>query len=106
MSDKHGNGNRNGVNVFGRARLQELELPRFGVPEGMPEIPAQVYAARIERLREQMERSGFAALLVYADREHSANLSYLTGFDPRFEEALLVLSKEGDPAMLVGNECW
>jgi Xaa-Pro aminopeptidase len=43
---------------------------------------------------------------VYADREHSANLAWLTGFDPRFEEALLVVGPGGDPAMLVGNECF
>ncbi len=88
------------------ARLEQLDLPRFGAPDEMPQIPADVYAARVERLREEMERRGFASLLVYADREHSANLSYLTGFDPRFEEALLVLGPEGDPAILVGNECW
>jgi len=45
-------------------------------------------------------------LLIYADREHSANISYLTGFDPRFEEALLVVGPEAEPAILVGNECW
>lgn len=28
---------------------------------------------------------GYDALLVYVDREHFANLAYLTGFDPRFE---------------------
>ena len=42
--------------------------------------------------------------MVYADREHSANLSYLTGFDPRFEETLLVATPERDSAMLVDNE--
>ena len=26
--------------------------------------------------------------VIYADREHSANLAWLTGFDPRFEEAI------------------
>jgi Xaa-Pro aminopeptidase len=36
----------------------------------------------------------------------SANLSYLTGFDPRFEEAILVVGATGAPAILVGNECW
>ena len=45
-------------------------------------------------------------MVVYADREHSANLSYLTGFDPRFEEALLVVGHADEPAILVGNECW
>jgi hypothetical protein len=45
------------------------------------------------------------ALVVYADREHCANVAYLTGFDPRFEEALLLLSSEGRRKLLVGNEC-
>jgi hypothetical protein len=47
-------------------------------------------------------------VLVWADREHSANLSWLTGFDPRFEEALLILDPASSerPALLVGNECW
>ena len=49
---------------------------------------------------------GYDRLVVYADREHSANLSYLTGFDPRFEEAVLIVGPTDDPAILVGNECW
>lgn len=45
--------------------------------------------------------------MVYADREHSANMAYLTGFDPRFEEALLLVGTEAthSPMVLVGNEC-
>ncbi len=88
------------------ARLAEIDLPDFGMPTAMPGIPAGTYAARVERLRERMEERGYDRLVVYADREHSANLSYLTGFDPRFEEALLVLGPTGEPAILVGNECW
>ena len=57
-------------------------------------------------MRERMERLNIDRLLVYADREHSANMSYLTGFDPRFEEALLIVAKSGEPAILVGNENW
>lgn len=45
-------------------------------------------------------------VVVYADREHSANLAFLTGFDPRFEEALLILAKGERPILLVGNEGW
>jgi Xaa-Pro aminopeptidase len=87
-------------------RLAEIDLPEFGMPDAMPEIPASTYADRVERLREQAEARGYDRLVVYADREHSANLSYLTGFDPRFEEALLVVGPDGDPAILVGNECF
>lgn len=44
-------------------------------------------------------------LVVYGDREHAANIAYLSGFDPRFEEALLLLSRNGRRKLLVGNEC-
>ena len=33
-------------------------------------------------------------------------MMFLTGFDPRFEEAILVVATDGEPAVLVGNECW
>jgi Xaa-Pro aminopeptidase len=88
------------------ARLTTIDLPEFGMPDAMPEIGAEVYRERLERLRERADARGYDRLLVYADREHSANLSYLTGFDPRFEEALLVIGPEGDAAILVGNESW
>lgn len=89
-----------------RARLTQVALPDFGRPSEEPLVPAATYRARVERLRERMEARGYDRLVVYADREHAANLSYLTGFDPRFEEALLVLGQDGDPAVLVGNECF
>lgn len=44
-------------------------------------------------------------LIVFADREHTANLTYLTNLDPRFEEAMLLLDKNGKRKMLLGNEC-
>jgi len=87
-------------------RVAEIDLPEFGMPDTAPEVPPAVYDTRIERLRSRMRASGLDRVVVYADREHSANLSYLTGFDPRFEEALLVLGHEDAPAVLVGNECW
>ena len=87
------------------ARLAEIALPDFGMPEARPQIPGHVYPARVAALRERAEEGGYDRLVVYGDREHSANLSYLTGFDPRFEEAVLVLGPTGDPTILVGNEC-
>ncbi len=76
------------------------------MPEAMPEVSPGVYRERLHRLRERATTHHWDRLVVYADREHSANLSYLTGFDPRFEEAVLVLAPEGDPAVLAGNECY
>ena len=87
------------------ARLAEIGLPDFGMPDVRPEIPAAVHVDRLARLRHRAADRGYERVVVYADREHSATMAYLTGFDPRFEEALLVVGPDGDPAVLVGNEC-
>jgi hypothetical protein len=86
-------------------RLAHVPLPDFGMPESEPLLVPAHYAARLERLRAAMDEQGYDHLVVWADREHSANLAYLSGFDPRFEEALLVVGPDGPPALLVGNEC-
>jgi hypothetical protein len=91
---------------MGTARLARIDLPDFGMPEVEPELPASIYPERLARLRARAVAGGFDVLVVYADREHSASLAWLTGFDPRFEEALLVVGATGDPAILVGNECY
>ncbi len=92
--------------MIGAARLGEVGLPDFGMPATRPEVPAARYQERVAALRGRAMARGYDRLVVYADREHSANLAYLTGFDPRFEEAILVLGATGEPAILVGNECY
>ncbi|MBN1121908.1 MAG: hypothetical protein JXJ17_12575 [Anaerolineae bacterium] len=90
-----------------KATLKSVDLPDFGLPTVEPLIPAAVYRSRIIRLVERARDEGFDVLIVYADREHSANLAYLTGYDPRFEEALLVLDTAPNaqkPVLMVGNE--
>jgi hypothetical protein len=89
-----------------RAELTQVDLPDFGMPEAMPQLPPRRHAERVDRLRERAAERGYDAVVVYADREHSASMSYLTGFDPRFEEALLVVGPGDQPAILAGNECW
>ena len=90
-----------------RHRLIETEWPDFGPePLAAPPVPPQECAARLDRLRARMEERRLSHLLVYGDREHFANLAWLTNFDPRFEEALLVLRADGShPLLVVGNEC-
>jgi hypothetical protein len=89
-----------------RARLARIDLPDFGAAGPKPEIPAELYRTRLAQLRERAAERGWDRVVVYADREHSANLAFLSGFDPRFEEALLIVGGEERPAILVGNECW
>jgi Xaa-Pro aminopeptidase len=87
-------------------QLREVDLPDFGTPSFEPELPAGMFIARIERALARARQLGLDALVVYGDREHSANLAYLTGFEPRFEEAMLVVIEGREPALLVGNEGW
>lgn len=88
-----------------RAELSRVAFPVIGRPsEPRPEVPAAVYAARLEKVRARMAEEGLAALAVYGDREHVATLHYLTHYDPRFEESLLLILPTGTPILLVGNE--
>ena len=84
--------------------LIEAAPPDYGVPESRPQISREIYEARIARLAAAAKQMGLDALVVYADREHFANLAYLTGFDPRFEEALLVLQSGSTPVLITGPE--
>ncbi|MFM7047873.1 MAG: aminopeptidase P family N-terminal domain-containing protein [Actinomycetota bacterium] len=88
--------------------LRECPLPVTEIPATPPPaLTASVYRARIAAARTRAAAQGIDVLVVWADREHIANMSYLTGFDPRFEEALLIIPITGSraPRLLVGNEC-
>lgn len=86
-------------------RLIDTDWPDF---DGAPQPPARgagVYRTRLRQTRERMERDALDLLVVYADREHFGTMLWLTGFDPRFEEALLIIGRDGPPLLIVGNEC-
>jgi Xaa-Pro aminopeptidase len=87
-----------------KAILTDVKLPDFGMPDVQPEVPAETYAARLATFVDRFVAAGLDTVVVYADREHSANISYLTGFDPRFEEALLIIHPRGTPVLLAGPE--
>lgn len=86
-------------------RLIEIEWPEFGVAARPPRPTLDEYESRIHALRSVMEQRQLTHLIIYGDREHFANLAYLTDFDPRFEEALLIIDQKNTPLLVVGNEC-
>ena len=87
--------------------IKEMNWPDFGTPANkvVPVPMVSEIEERLEKCRKSMDLRNLTHLIVYADREHFANLMYLTHFDPRFEEALLIINHENTPLILVGNEC-
>ena len=86
--------------------IKEVGMPEFGgVGQDCPTIPIEEYRSRIGAATERLRQAEMEFLVIYGDKEHFANLAYLTGMDPRFEEALLLLNRAGETALLVGNEC-
>lgn len=85
-------------------RLIDAKLPDFGVPATRPELDRSIYAGRLDALMKARRAASIDSLVIYADREHSANLAWLTGFDPRFEEALLIIAPGNIPTLLAGPE--
>jgi Xaa-Pro aminopeptidase len=79
--------------------------PDFDAADTCPALPSELYSRRLRQTAARLAERGLDLLAVYGDREHFANLAYLTGFDPRFEEALLLLDRHGEARLLVGNEC-
>lgn len=85
-------------------RLMRMDWPEGGTPDLPPVFALAEAEARLAAARSAMAARGHEVLVVYGDREHAANLHWLTGFDPRFEEAVLVIAPDR-AHLLAGNEC-
>lgn len=83
------------------ARIPRPDLKLRYIPVNLTE---ETMAERREKVLARMREKHVDVMFLYADREHGANFSYLTGFVPRFEEAVLVLHQDGEAYLLLGNE--
>jgi hypothetical protein len=92
------------ISTGSRPALRSVELPDIPLPPPPAAVETEELHRRIKAASERMAEAGLDALVVYGDREHFANLRYLSGFDPRFEEAALVIHADRAPALVVGNE--
>ena len=87
-----------------KAQLVSVSLPDFGAPGVEPQLGRELYERRHRRLLKAMAKAGYDALVIYGDREHVANISWASGYDPRFEEALYVVVPGRLPVLFAGNE--
>lgn len=88
--------------------LQSVAWPEIGRPMLRPEMPDACFAQRLAALRMEMDRQSLDCVAIYADREHYASFKWFLGFEPRFEEGLLVIYRDANvqSVVLLGNECY
>ncbi len=86
------------------SRIIRIDWPDNGAPDVPPAFSLAEAEHRLRAVRQAAVARGYDVLVIYGDREHAANIHWLTGFDPRFEEAVLVVTP-GDALLLAGNEC-
>ncbi len=85
--------------------LIDIDWPDFGAPDLPPPLTLDALRGRMAAIRAAMVGRGLQRLVIYGDREHFANTLWATGFDPRFEEALLIVGHDGPAVLAAGNEC-
>lgn len=82
----------------------EVEQP----PRDCSGVPVELTEATIKERREKvlarMKEQDLDQLIIYGDVEHGSNFAYLVGYFTRFEEALLVISRDGAMKLFLGNE--
>jgi hypothetical protein len=81
-------------------RLIDVAPPPLELADELPTISGAELDARITALRGAVDADW---IVVYGDREHSANLIFLSNLDPRFEEALFVIGPD-TRTLLLGKE--
>ncbi len=88
-------------------KIVEFEYTNYIINEST-HVPSlfnqEEYRVRLNMLKIQMQENHYSNIVVYGDREHYSNIQYFTGFDPRFEEALLIIGIDRNPILVVGNE--
>lgn len=87
----------NEAKIRGTINTGEIDLSEY------PSVDGELLG-RVQTVTELAQQKGLDALIVYGDREHFSNLEYLTKYDPRFEEALLILIAGQTPRLVVALE--
>ena len=92
------------MNLFDAVKLKEIPEPIISKAEKPVMLSDETMQERKAKLLAKMQSEKLDVMLIYGDLEHGSNFEYLTGFLPRFEEALLVVHKNGTAYLLLGNE--
>lgn len=92
------------MNKPNRVNYQVVKEPQLDCTNKPVMLSDETMNQRFQNVIQKMKEKALDTLVIYADLEHGSNFEYLTGFLPRFEEALLVIHQCGKSYMLMGNE--
>ncbi len=65
------------------------------------QMPEEEYRGRLEIVRQQMERQGLDALVIYGDNYSFADLCYLTNYFPKVRGGIAVVPRNGAISLLL-----
>ena len=82
-------------------RTMHTVLKRGGLVWVRDAVPAALFPPRVARVQEAIAAAGHDAWLVYGDAYSYGDLAYLTHFLPRVRGAVVLVPREGAPALLV-----
>jgi hypothetical protein len=81
-------------------------IPRWAGKEVNP-FTREEYKRRIDALKKRAVDAGVDVIVLYADKLHFGDIDYFTGLQIKWEEALFVVSAEGNKdTLILGNECF
>ncbi|UCF97078.1 MAG: hypothetical protein JSV89_18175, partial [Spirochaetaceae bacterium] len=81
-------------------------IPNWTGDEVAP-FSKQEYEARIDALKQRAADQGVDYVVVYADKLHFGDIDFFIGLQIKWEEALLIVSTDGDRnTLILGNECY
>ncbi len=87
---------------------KDIKWVKIPQPEHDAAVPVMLTDETIEerkrKLLLKMEERGLDRLIIYGDVEHGYNFMYLTGFFTRFEESLMIVTRDGSFKLVLGNE--
>ena len=63
-------------------------------------FPVEEYQARVDKLRAEMEKEGFDALLIHGMPARSGHVRYVANFNSFLGNTVVVIPKSGDPALM------
>jgi len=69
-------------------------------------IPNSEFKERIEKLQAAMKRDNVELFLAYGNEAEPQYIRYLSNYWPSFETAGVLVTQEGDPALLIGPESY